>query len=82
MRDAREDDPVSNNKGSLCRRCVGWIAAPDPRARYVGGVVGYVAPVHSRYSGGPAGFITETVTPASRYIGGVVGYVSRPHLRA
>lgn len=59
--------------------CVGWITAPDPRARFVGGVIGYVEPVHSRYSGGPAGYITETVTPASHYVGGVVGYVNRPH---
>jgi len=56
--------------------CVGWIAAPDPRARFVGGVVGHVEPVHSRYVGGQVGFITETVTQTSRYVGGVVGYVS------
>jgi hypothetical protein len=62
--------------------CVGWIAAPDPGGRFVGGCVGYIAPGHSRYSGGPAGFITETVTADSHYVGGVVGYVNRPRPRA
>jgi len=56
--------------------CVGWIAARDPRARFVGGQAGYAEPVHSRFVGGQVGFITETVTPASRHVGGMVGYVS------
>jgi hypothetical protein len=47
--------------------CVGWIAARDPRARFVGGQVGYAEPVHSRFVGGQVGFVTTTVTPASRY---------------
>jgi hypothetical protein len=56
--------------------CVGWIAARDPRARFVGGQMGYAEPVHSRFVGGQVGWITTAVTPASRYVGGVVGYVS------
>jgi hypothetical protein len=56
--------------------CVGRIAARYPRARFVGGQVGYAEPVHSRFVGGQVGFITTTVTPASRYVGGKVGYVS------
>jgi hypothetical protein len=56
--------------------CGGWITARDPRARFVGGKVGYAEPVHSRFVGGQMGFITTTVTPASRYVGGKVGHVS------
>lgn len=56
--------------------CVGWIAARDSRARFVGGLVGYVEPVHSRFVGGLVGWITTPVTPVSRYVGGMAGYVS------
>jgi hypothetical protein len=56
--------------------CAGRIAPRDPGSRFVGGQVGWAAPVHSRFVGGQVGFISGAVTPASKYVGGMAGYVS------
>ena len=55
--------------------CVGWIAARDPRARFVGGQVGY-AERCTPSSLAARWLLRTTATPASRHVGGMAGYVN------